>query len=209
MPSPPDTPGASQSRYATSQSLLERVKSQDQEAWKRLVYIFTPLVYHICKRWHVSGPDADDVLQEVFQAVAESIGQYQSQRDEKRAPFRAWLSGITQHKLMDWQRRRARQIQAEGGSNAYERLQEVPEADALPPDDLTATNGVCQRALHMLRDEFEAQTWQAFWRTAVDGQSATAVAAELDMKPAAVRKAKSRVLHRLKVEIGDLVDPTH
>jgi RNA polymerase sigma-70 factor (ECF subfamily) len=209
---PPDKSAAPANHYATSQSLLVRVKKQDEEAWKRLIYIFSPLVYHVCKRWHVSGPDAEDVLQEVFQAVAVDIHHYQSERDGARASFRSWLSGIIQHKLSDWRRRQNRHVPAEGGSGAYARLQEWPEPElsepdvALPADDLTATNGVCQRALHMLRDEFESQTWQAFWRTAVDGQTAVAVAAELGMQPAAVRKAKSRVLHRLKLEIGELVD---
>jgi RNA polymerase sigma-70 factor (ECF subfamily) len=187
--------------------LLERVQNHDQEAWKRLVYIFSPLVFHICKRWGVMGADAEDVVQEVFQAVAVGIGQYQASRDGARAPFRSWLGGIIHHKLSDRHRRLSRQPQAEGGSHAYERLQELPEPDALlPAEDLSATSGLCQRALQLLREQFEPQSWQAFWRTAVDGQPATHVATELGMSAAAVRKAKSRILHRLKVEIGDLFE---
>jgi RNA polymerase sigma-70 factor (ECF subfamily) len=45
---------------------------------------------------------------------------------------------------------------------------------------------------------------RAFWRTAVDGQSAAETAAELGMSVPAVRMAKSRVLHRLRQEMGDL-----
>jgi RNA polymerase sigma-70 factor (ECF subfamily) len=40
----------------------------------------------------------------------------------------------------------------------------------------------------------------------VDGQTSAAVAAELGMSPTAVRMAKSRILHRLREELGDLVD---
>src|SRR3954454_13934101 len=85
----PDHPSHSnpRSNYATSQSLLERVQRQDQEAWNRLVYIFSPLVYHICGKWKVTGADAEDVVQDVFQAVATGIGDYQVARDGKRAPF--------------------------------------------------------------------------------------------------------------------------
>lgn len=204
-----DIPSHSNSRnsYATSQSLLQRVQSQDQDAWRRLVYIFSPLVYHICKRWRVTGADADDVVQDVFQAVAASIGEYQSTRGGKRAPFRNWLGGIIHHKLGDRHRRQLRQPLAEGGSAAHERLQELPAPEALlPAEDLSATSGVCQRALQLLRDEFEPQTWQAFWRTAVDGQAAAAIAVELGMSAAAVRKAKSRILHRLRLELGDLFE---
>lgn len=201
------SPSNPRSGYATSQSLLERVQSQDQEAWNRLVYIFSPLVYHICKKWNVTGADAEDVVQDVFQAVAASIGDYQVARDGKRAPFRCWLGGIIHHKLSDRHRRMFRQPQAEGGSAAQERLQELPAPDALlPAEDLSATSGLCQRALHLLREEFEPQTWQAFWRTAVDSQPATAVAVELGMSAAAIRKAKSRILHRLRMELGDLFE---
>jgi RNA polymerase sigma-70 factor (ECF subfamily) len=63
-----------------------------------------------------------------------------------------------------------------------------------------------RRALSVLQSEFETRTWQAFWRAAVDGQSPAEIAADLNMTPAAVRKAKSRVLRRLREEIGDLLD---
>ena len=62
------------------------------------------------------------------------------------------------------------------------------------------------RALELIRGEFEERTWTAFWRTAVEGQAAKDVAADLSMSPGAVRVAKSRVLHRLREELGDLTE---
>lgn len=44
-----------------------------------------------------------------------------------------------------------------------------------------------------------------FWLTAIEGRSPVDIAAALGVSPAAVRMAKSRVLHRLKEEFGDLV----
>ncbi|TXT29049.1 MAG: sigma-70 family RNA polymerase sigma factor [Planctomycetota bacterium] len=46
--------------------------------------------------------------------------------------------------------------------------------------------------------------WQAFWRVTVDGLSATEVANELGMKSGTVRVAKSRVLQRLRKQLGDV-----
>jgi RNA polymerase sigma-70 factor (ECF subfamily) len=193
------------SSYATSQTLLDRVKDQDQDAWTRLVYLYSPLVYHICKRYGVTGANADDVAQEVFPAVAAGISQHLSECNKDRSTFRSWLAGITKHKLADWHRQQERQPQAAGGSHAYARLKDSPEPEVPADcDDPSVTHSICHRALQLIRAEFEPQTWQAFWRTAVDGQSAVAIAAELTMSEAAVRKAKSRVLHRLKLEIGDL-----
>jgi RNA polymerase sigma-70 factor (ECF subfamily) len=62
---------------------------------------------------------------------------------------------------------------------------------------------VLQRAIESIRGEFQDRTWQAFWRTVVEGKAAADVADELGMQPGAVRVSKSRVLLRLRRELGD------
>ena len=57
----------------------------------------------------------------------------------------------------------------------------------------------------MVRAEFEDRTWQMFWLTVVDDRPPAEVAEAFGVTPVAVRKAKSRVLHRLRTEIGDLI----
>ena len=61
-----------------------------------------------------------------------------------------------------------------------------------------------RRVLESIRAEFEPRTWQAFWRIVVDGQSPAEVAATLGMSLPAVYQAKSRVLRRLRRELGSL-----
>ena len=61
-----------------------------------------------------------------------------------------------------------------------------------------------QRAVELVRAEFEQRTWEAWWKTAVEGRPAADVAAEMDMSLAAVYKAKSRVLLRLRQELAGL-----
>ena len=63
-----------------------------------------------------------------------------------------------------------------------------------------------RRALNLARAGCEERTWKAFWRTTVDGLSATSVGEELAMTPEAVRNAKWRVLRRIKDELGALHD---
>src|SRR5262245_60137660 len=65
---PPDV--ASGFPSSTSPSLLARVKASDQEAWRRLVHLYGPLIYGWCRRWQLAAEDVADVFQEVFQAVA-------------------------------------------------------------------------------------------------------------------------------------------
>jgi len=58
--------------------------------------------------------------------------------------------------------------------------------------------------LETIRAEFESRTWQAFWRTTVDGRAPAHVAEDLEMSVAAVYMAKSRVLCRLRQVMGEL-----
>jgi RNA polymerase sigma-70 factor (ECF subfamily) len=58
----------------------------------------------------------------------------------------------------------------------------------------------------LIRADFEEHTWQAFWAVAVDGRPGTDVAAELGMTPGAVYVAKSRVLRRLREDLGELLE---
>src|SRR5205823_5224611 len=95
---------------------------------------------------------------------------------------------------------------AEGGSDAYQRLQAIAAPDEL--DQAGPSEEVRQlhhRALELIRPQFEERTWLAFWRCAVEGQSPLEVGRALGMTPAAVRQAKSRVLRRLKEELGDFL----
>jgi RNA polymerase sigma-70 factor (ECF subfamily) len=184
--------------------LLQRAADRNQEAWARLVKLYTPLVAYWFRRDGLSEADTDDLVQEVFGAVAASLPQFRAHH--RGGPFRGWLRGIARHKLIDHLRSGARQPQAEGGSVAYARLQEVPDASAAeeadPPQEVTA---LYHRALDLIRGEFEPRTWEAFWRTGVLEQAVADVAADLGMTEVAVRKAKSRVLRRLRDEAGELI----
>src|SRR5262245_38553933 len=105
----------------TSLTLLQRARSQDSNAWGRLVGLYTPLVHYWCKHWGVQGADADDVCQEVFQAVAAGLDDFS--RAKAGETFRAWLRGITRYKILDFFRAAAARPAAAGGTDAQLRLQ--------------------------------------------------------------------------------------
>lgn len=195
--------GASPER-ATSLSLLQRVRGNDRAAWQRLVQLYTPLVYYWCNRWGCGAENRDDVVQEVFLAVATSLPRFH--RDRPGDSFRGWLRGITRNTLLAYLRRIQRQPSADGGTNHYLQMQAISDHTATDDDDPPAELGALhRRALDLVRSEFEDRSWQMFWRTVVEGRSPVDVAAEMRVSPAAVRMAKSRVLRRLKDELGDLL----
>ena len=188
-----------------SSTLLERVKAQRPEAWERLADLFGPVVYGWCRRAGVVREDAADVVQEVFGAVATGIDAFR--RDRPGDSFRAWLAGITRHKIADHFRRRQNGPEARGGTDAQQQMQQVPEPEAESVGSLDdgADSLLYHRGLDLVRAEFENRTWHAFWGTAVEDRPARDVADELGMSVLAVYKAKSRVLRRLRQELRDLV----
>lgn len=198
---------------STSRSLLVRLRDDDPAAWERLVTLYSPLVYYWCGKMNLPDQDMADVFQEVFQSVATHINDFR--KDRPGDTFRGWLRTITRSKVYDHYRRQTRQPNAAGGTEAQIRFSQMPaddSSDDAPSDSTNESseeeiyNDLFLRALNLIRDNFAERTWQAFWRVVVDGRTPNEVAEELEMRPGTVRVAKSRVLHRLRKELGELLD---
>lgn len=191
---------------ATSLTLLDRARANEADAWARLVTLYTPLVRHWCLAGGLQPTDVDDVVQDVCRAALSGLANFR--RDRPGDTFRGWLRSITRTALALHFRRRARVPVASGGSAAFARLQEIADpGPELPEDDPSdEIRGLHRRALELVRAEFEDRTWQMFWLTAVEDRDPGEVAARFGVTPVAVRKAKSRVLRRLREEIGDMLD---
>jgi RNA polymerase sigma-70 factor (ECF subfamily) len=190
---------------ATFRGLLERVKVDDEAAWHRLVDLYAPLVYRWCRLYGLPAQDAADVFQDVFQSVAIHIAGFRKEKEGDT--FRGWLRTITRNKVRDQFRKSRREPAGEGGSEAMIRwsaLADSPSLEADDPGEEQADRGLFGHALELIRSEFEPRTWQAFWLTAVDGRAPDDVSSELNMSPGAIRVAKSRVLRRLREELGEL-----
>ncbi len=190
---------------STSHTLLERVQQQEPAAWDRFAQLYGPLVYRWCNTASLQEQDSDDVAQEVFRAVFQGIARFQ--RQTVGPSLRAWLYAITRNKIRDHFRRLQSEPAAGGGSDGYarfERLAELPETDPEPASHYVAE--LSQRALTLIQTEFETTTWQAVWAMAVDGLPAAEAARQLGLSTAAVFKAKSRVLNRLRRELDGLLD---
>lgn len=193
----------------TSTRLLRRVAADEAGAWKQFVQIYGPVVRHWILRSGVSRSYLPDVFQNVFIAVLRNIGAFE--RQDGQAKFRAWLKMVTISKVNDHRRRNRNQPMAQGGTTAVFELGniEAPDLEDDNDDESLASSEeafVIQRTLQIVRKEFRDKSWTAFQRTAIDGLDATEVAEELGMTSLAVRKAKSRVMQRLKEILGSHSD---
>jgi RNA polymerase sigma-70 factor (ECF subfamily) len=182
--------------------LIHRIRNDDSCAWRELVELYTPLIAHWCRKKGLQPPAIHDCIQDVFYAVLRSLGDFRP--NGTTGCFRAWLWTITRNKIVDSIRKEQRNQAAAGGTAALLDVLAIP--DLLQEDEPTdgpSFSQLLHRALDQVRAEFEPKTWQAFWRATIDAVPARQVAEELHISPAAVRKYRSRVLRRLREQLGD------
>jgi RNA polymerase sigma-70 factor (ECF subfamily) len=192
---------------STSRSLIERLRSNEAPAWRRLVELYSPLIFHWCRRAGLPSQECPDVVQDIFRSVVTGIGGFRKQQPGDT--FRGWLRTIARNKVNDYFRKAGSEPAAAGGTEANLRIAASADVDDEPlgdESDLRAEHELYVRAFEMIRRDFKEQTWQAFWRVVIDGRDAAEVAAELGMRPGTVRVAKSRVLKRLREQLGDLLE---
>lgn len=190
---------------ATRVSLIARAKERDSQAWSELVDLYGPLVAHWCSRCGLNAQQTSDCVQEVFASVARSLGEYEAQKAS--GAFRSWMWTITSNKVKDLHRRNRQQPLAQGGSTAMMALQQVPSEGDLPdtePTDAEQLGELITRGLEQVRGEFEPRTWDIFRRAVLDQIATAVVAQEFCITPGGVRQIRSRVLRRLRQQLGDI-----
>jgi RNA polymerase sigma-70 factor (ECF subfamily) len=204
-PGPADADNRSSSNPITPLSLLDRARARDPVAWQRLVELYRPLVLFWCGRGGIPPADVEDVTQEIF--VAAALGLERFHRNRPGDTFRGWLRGISRNQILLYFRKSDGQARAEGGEMAQRRLDGIIDPLSEPVEgEPGQAEQLYRRAIEQVRSEFEERTWQVFWLTAIDGRAPADLTEELGMGTAAIRQAKSRVLRRLKQEMGQLLE---
>ena len=84
-----------------TEELVEKCLGEDDAAWEDLVNEHTRRVYGLCYRFTRKHSDAQDLTQDVFLRVFQTLGTFRS--DE--ASFTGWLIRITRNLLIDNYRR--------------------------------------------------------------------------------------------------------
>ncbi|HVS38051.1 MAG TPA: sigma-70 family RNA polymerase sigma factor [Gemmataceae bacterium] len=187
------------SMHTTHASLLEQLRRpDDQRAWKRFVDLYTPLLFHWARRVGLAGPDAADLVQDVFTLLVRKLPQFQYNGAKG---FRSWLHTVA---LNRWRETRRRMVPLAPAGDAVEELPDPATEEAFWEMDYRRE--VAARALQIMKRDFDAATWQSFWECVVEGRSAPDVGSALGLSAGAVRAAKFRVLCRLRRELDGLMD---
>ncbi len=189
----------------TRVSLLTRLRDGDDvDAWREFVQLYGPVVYGFARKRGLQDADAADLMQEVLRSVARNADRMEY--DPRRGTFRGWLYTVTRNKIYNFLSSQKNRPKATGDTGSQERLDSIPDRAPDREDDweLEYQRQLSAKAMELVKPEFQANTWKAFWGTAVEGRGAQEVGAELKMTPGAVYVAKSRVLARLRDEVQRL-----
>ncbi len=138
-------------------------------------------------------------------AVSKAVCKFEVSPDRGR--FRTWLYAVGRNVCLRYlSRLRSRELSGEN-TELTAMLAAVPSRDSLESQEIRLE---LQRHMFIsmsqqLRDEFHANTWAAFWQTAVENHSVQTVANGLKMSVGSVYVARSRVMARLKQRVQDVM----
>jgi RNA polymerase sigma-70 factor (ECF subfamily) len=175
----------------------------DQAAWRRFTECYGRKIYAWCRQWNLQEADAEDVTQTVLVKLAEKL---QTFVYDPNKSFRGWLKTVTRNAWSDyWSSPKATGV---GGSQAVELLATVEaREDLVRRLDDEFDRELLEEAQARVRMRVTPRTWEAFERTALQGQPGAEAAAALRMKVATVFVARSKVQKMLQQEIQKLEDP--
>jgi RNA polymerase sigma-70 factor (ECF subfamily) len=86
----------------TDADLLPRCRGGDEAAWRELVARHTRRVFGLAYRFTGRVDEAEDLTQEVFVKVYQTLGRYR----ESDGPFGGWLMAVARNHAIDHYRRR-------------------------------------------------------------------------------------------------------
>jgi RNA polymerase sigma-70 factor (ECF subfamily) len=184
--------------------LLVRLRDRaDQAAWYEFAEIYRPVIVRLACRKGMQAADAEDLAQQVLAAVAGAVDRWQV--DPQRARFRTWLHRVASNLILN-ALARGKPDRGSGDTGLLQLLEQQPAKEG-PDSDLLRLEyrrEAFRWAANQIRDEFQPDNWEAFWRTAVDGETVDEAARRLGKSRSSVHSARSRIMRRLKEKVNEL-----
>ena len=128
--------------------LLQRCLSGENSAWEGLLRIYTRKIYNLCYRFTGRAEDADDLTQEVFIKVYQTLRSY----DAAQGSFSTWLHRVARNHLVDHYRRTRKDRLTASIEEDLETIQEKPSPTTGPAGHLESRERreLLQRGLDQL-----------------------------------------------------------
>jgi RNA polymerase sigma-70 factor (ECF subfamily) len=207
--------GSAENSPDTRPSLLRRVRDrQDHASWSEFHAIYRHLIYGLARRSGLAHADAEDVTQDVFKRLAETIHQFEAH--PQRGSFRSWLMTLAR-----WRIANHRERQHPPGSPPFDlpvgTATDFDTSPPVPPIEQVAApsefeSGWQEEWEHHLLDmacarlarRVKEQHYQVFDLYARRGRPVLEVSRTLGVNPASVYLIGSRLTRQMKSEVARL-----
>lgn len=191
----------------TRSTLLFRLRDwKDAASWEEFHRLYRKLVQGLAERAGLTHAEAEEVAQDVFKRVAETIHEFEA--NPQRGSFRRWLMNLTRWRIADKFRERPagaeRGLRREGhdGTATAERIPDDAEVDAGWDDEWR--KHVLDAALDRIARRTKPRHFQVFDLYVRQNWPVLRVASELGIGPASVYLIGHRVKQQLKAEVARL-----
>jgi RNA polymerase sigma factor (sigma-70 family) len=195
----------------TRESLIGRLKNwADQKSWQEFYDVYSPLIYGVAVKAQLTHSEAQDVVQETTIAVAKAIGRFEYRRGT--CNFKTWLHAVTKRQVANQFRKRLGRgllLEKLPGEIEDPQFPDIPDPASHAMDEMfmkeweqTLLDAACERVkLKVSPDQFQIYDYYA-----LQGHGAIETARALNVSPAKVYIAKTRIGKMIREEIGRLRD---
>ncbi len=191
--------GASTHWPETQRSLLGKLRTGDDDAWRTFVLLYGPMMLQFCRRVDYQLPEDDAA--EVVNRVMLKVGRFEYRPERGR--FRDWLRTVLRREILDERLQRGRRKDASTGGGDPPSFDALEAADDRSWDEVFVEH-VRLAAVERVRGRFTDEQWQAFearapWRR--DRCGVEQIARELGCSKSWVSKTCRQIENALMDEV--------
>lgn len=198
-----NSPQEPDERAPTRDSFLARLRALDADTWAELDRRYRVMIAARARGAGLNEADAQDVVQNVFAAMAQNP----PGPSPRPGSFRAWIRELTRWKITDRLREvgrlKARHVDGGFRDTSTDPIQGVPAPDEFSRGwDRELDQHLHDLALDRVARKVRPKAFQAFQLTQYQGWEPSRVAKELGMATATVYVQRFRVLKRMEEELA-------
>jgi RNA polymerase sigma factor (sigma-70 family) len=194
------------SEFRTNISLIKSVRDPaDTESWRKFHDFYAPLLRRYLKRLGLEENAANDVFQDVFLRLFQSLPTFEL--DKQRGRFRSYLWKLTYSALVDQARRVKVRRQAE--EQWVKRFHDASETESRKvQDELNEINRqqILKRVLPRVRSATSPTAWTCFEERLLKDRPGADIAAEMSISTDAVYVYASRVMKQVRRQCASVAD---
>ncbi len=185
----------------TSVTLLGRLRllPADPGAWQEFIDCYGPRIYRWCRHGGLQEADAEDLTQTILLKLLRVMQTFEY---DATLRFRGWLRTVVHNSWHDLLRTLQRTRVETGAMNGADPLDSIEARDDLVTRlEAAYDRELLELAASRVRLRIAPQTWDVYRLSAIEQMPVGDVAFKLNMKVAAVYKARNNVQKYLRDEV--------